>query len=521
MNRKSLVFGIAAVTAISVAGYGVYRYGMSRGAQMSASESQPAAPASAEAGDKVDPKTGRRVLYWHDPMVPGQKFDKPGKSPFMDMQLVPVYADEASAEGTVSIDPRVVQNLGVRTAEVSRGALASKIEAIGNVAYNERELVLVQARVGGFVEKLHVRAPLERVRKGQPLVDILAPDWVAAQEEYLALRRMQDPDAKTLAAAARQRMQLVGMSEDAIRNVEATGKVLPRATLYAPASGVVAELSVREGMTVMAGAALFRINSLSTVWLNAEVPAAESAALKPGQSVEAKSSAYPGTVFKGRINALLPQVNQMTRTVIARVELANPQGRLVPGMFVTVDLSPGAKKDSLLVPSEAVIQTGTRSVAVLALGEGKFKPVDIQTGAEAGGQTEVLKGLEAGQKVVVSGQFLIDSEANLKGVMTRLEGGAAAQAQAAPSGGPTHRAEGKVVAIGPEETTLAHGPIPSLQWGAMTMGFRNPKGGLPKEIAVGDSVSFEVRPAKDGRFELAEIRKIPGPSAAASAKAAK
>ena len=519
MNRRILSFAVAAAVAILAAGYGAYRYGMGRGEEKAAStpESTAATQGAAATDGKIDPKTGRRVLYWHDPMVPGQKFDKPGKSPFMDMQLVPVYADEAGAEGTVSIDPRVVQNLGVRTAEVSKGSLAPKIEAVGNVAFNERELVLVQARVGGFVEKLHVRAPLDRVRKGEPLVDIVAPDWVAAQEEYLALRRMQEPDAALL-AAARQRMLLVGIGEEAIRKLEQTGQSSPRATLYAPVSGVVAELGAREGMTVMAGAPLFRINSLASVWLNAEVPAAQSAALKPGQPVEARSSAYPGAVFKGRINALLPQVNQMTRTVVARVELANPEGRLVPGMFATVDLSPGAKKDRLLIPSEAVIQTGTRSVVVLALGEGKFKPADVQTGAETGGQTEILKGLEAGQKVVVSGQFLIDSEASLKGVMARMEGGPETKAGTATA---THHGEGKVVAIGPEETTLAHGPIPSLQWGAMTMGFRNPKAGLPKDIAVGDNVSFEVRQAKDGRFELADIRKAAGQAAAASAQAAK
>src|SRR5882672_7543768 len=287
MNRKGFTIGATALVFLGAAGYSGYRYGMREGMQMAGT-----APASSPiAGDRVDPATGRRVLYWHDPMVPGQKFDKPGKSPFMDMQLVPVYADEAGGEGTVSIDPRVVQNLGIRTAEVVKGSLASRLEVVGNIAYNERELVLVQARVGGFVEKLHVRAPLDHVQKGQALVEILAPDWVAAQEEYLALRRMSASDAQ-LIAAARQRMQLVGMTEDAIRSVEGTGKVVPRATLYAPESGVVAELGVREGMTVMAGAMLFRINALSSVWLNAEVPVAEASGLKPGQLVEAKSPTY-------------------------------------------------------------------------------------------------------------------------------------------------------------------------------------------------------------------------------------
>ncbi len=181
MNRRIFaVISLLVLGALGIASYAAYSLGTRAGAQTATSAPESSAAAQ---GDKIDPKTGRRVLYWHDPMVPGQKFDKPGRSPFMDMQLVPVYADEAGQEGTVAISPRVVQSLGIRTAEVVKGSIAQKIQAVGNVAYNERELVLVQARVGGFVEKLHVRAPLDPVHKGQPLVEILSPDWVAAQEE--------------------------------------------------------------------------------------------------------------------------------------------------------------------------------------------------------------------------------------------------------------------------------------------------------------------------------------------------
>jgi Cu(I)/Ag(I) efflux system membrane fusion protein len=497
MNRKKFTIGAAALVLLGAAGYSAYRYGMREGMQMAGT-----APASSPiAGDKVDPATGRRVLYWHDPMVPGQKFDKPGKSPFMDMQLVPVYADEGGGEGTVSIDPRVVQNLGIRTAEVVKGSLAPRLEVVGNIAYNERELVLVQARVGGFVEKLYVRAPLDHVQKGQALVEILAPDWVAAQEEYLALRRMRTSDAESLVAAARQRMLLVGMSEDAIQKLESTGQVLPRATLHAPASGVIAELGVREGMTVMAGAMLFRINALSSVWLNAEVPVAEASGLKPGQPVEAKSVTYPGAVFKGRVSALLPQVNQMTRTVVARIELANSDGRLVPGMFASVDLSAATKKEALLVPSEAMIRTGTRSVVVLSVGEGKFRPVEVVAGSEANGQTEIRKGLEVGQKVVVSGQFLIDSEANLRATGTRMASTEASTA-AAPQ---AHQAVGEILSMGADEFLIKHGAIPSAGMGAMTMPFRAPGGVVPPGFKKNDRVRFEFNIRPDGEFQLTNI----------------
>jgi len=499
MNRRIFaVVSLLVLGALGIASYTAYSLGTRAGAQTAASAPESSAAAQ---GDKIDPKTGRRVLYWHDPMVPGQKFDKPGKSPFMNMQLVPVYADEASDGGAVAISPRVVQSLGIRTAEVVKGALARNVQAVGNVAYNERELVLVQARVGGFVEKLHVRAPLDRVRKGQPLVEILSPDWIAAQEEYLALRKLQAPDAESLRDAARQRMRLVGMSEEAIRAFENTGKVQTHAVLYAPISGVVAELGAREGMTVMAGAALFRLNSLASVWINAEVPEVQAAALKPGQPVEARAAAYPGGVWKGRIQALLPQVNQTTRTVTARIELATPRGRLVPGMFVTVDLASVAKPEALLVPSEAVIHTGTRSVVVTALGEGRFRPVEVESGVEVNGQTEIRKGLELGQKVVVSGQFLIDSEANLKATGTRMEGAEASKA-AAPQ---THQAAGEIVSLGDGEVLIRHGDIPTAGMGAMTMPFRAPGGVVPLGLKKGDRIRFEFSIGQDGQFQIKSL----------------
>ncbi|MGH8806428.1 MAG: efflux RND transporter periplasmic adaptor subunit, partial [Noviherbaspirillum sp.] len=481
-----------------------YSIGMNQGMKMAAPAATGNAPATnAQDGGTVDPGTGKKVLYWHDPMVPGHKFDKPGKSPFMDMQLVPVYADDAGDEGKVSISPRVQQNLGIRTAEVTKGNLAPAVEAVGSVAYNERDVAVVQARSNGYVERLYVRAPLDAVRKGQPLVQLYVPDWVAAQEEYLTVKRMQVPGAEEMLDAARQRMRLAGMTDDLIRLVESSAKVQPRMTITAPVGGVVAELAVREGMTVMSGAPLFRINGLDTIWVNADVPENLSAQLRPGNAVEARTPSLPGTVLKGKVSAILPEVNAATRTLKARVELPNPGHRLVPGMFATINFTPASRKDVLMVPTEAVIQTGKRSVVMLAQGEGKFAPVDVEIGAEANGRTEIRNGLEAGQKVVVSGQFLIDSEASLKGTATRMSDMPAADSGKAASA--THRGEGKVESIGKDEITLSHGPIPSLQWGEMTMGFKPPAGGLPKNVAVGDSVAFEIRQTKDGMFEITTI----------------
>jgi Cu(I)/Ag(I) efflux system membrane fusion protein len=428
MKTRYFVFTLIITAVIGAVGYGAYRAGMNHRMQTSdgATVTGTQSTTGAQKPGDVDPATGKKVLYWHDPMVPGQKFDKPGKSPFMDMQLMPMYADGGSATdaGTVTINSRVQQNLGVRVAKVKSGSQTSTMEAVGSVAYNERDVAVVQARSNGFLERLYVRAPLDPVRKGQPLAELYVPDWVAAQEEYLSAKRI---DARSnaagpggLADSAKQRMRLAGMSEEQIRAVETGGKVQPRLTITAPIGGVVGELTAREGMTVMAGAPLFRLNGLSTVWVNAEVPEALAAQVRPGNPVEARTPAVSGAVFKGKVSAILPEVNPATRTIKARIELANPGGQLVPGMFATVSFAPATRDDVLLVPSEAVIQTGKRSVVVVAQGDGKFAPVDVEVGLERNGQTEIRKGLQAGQAVVVSGQFLVDSEANLKASTTRM-----------------------------------------------------------------------------------------------------
>jgi membrane fusion protein, copper/silver efflux system len=527
MKNKSVTLSLIAVIVMGAGGYGLYRLGMNHGMRMSdvTSGTAPAGLVAAGAqkpGDS-DPTTGKKVLYWHDPMVPGQKFDKPGKSPFMDMQLVPVYADGGSDEGGVAISPRVQQNLGVRVAEVKSGSLSSTVEVVGSVAYNERDVAVVQARSNGFLERLYVRAPLDPVRKGQPLAQLYVPDWVAAQEEYLSAKRIgAQADAKSLgglADAAAQRMRLAGMSDEQIRAIEASGKVQSRLTITAPIGGVVGELTAREGMTVMAGAPLFRLNGLSTVWVNAEIPEVAAAQVRPGNPVEARTPALSGAVFKGKVSAILPEVNPATRTIKARIELANPGGQLVPGMFATVNFTPTARKDVLLVPSEAVIQTGKRSVVVVAQGDGKFAPVDVEVGLDSNGQTEIRKGLQAGQKVVVSGQFLVDSESNLKASTTRM--GDMPVSAAGQGTDITHRGEGKVESIGKEEITISHGPIASLQWGAMTMGFKLPAAVLPQGIAVGNSVSFEIRPTKDGTFQITAIAPVPTSKAAPTDTVAK
>ncbi len=540
MKFKPLVLAVIAAGLLGAAGYGAYMVGMQRGMGMAAAPSAAASAtppaqrstgaaanesgedatrrhiaAGIKAGD-VDPSTGKKILYYHDPMVPGNKFDKPAKSPFMDMMMSPVYADGDRDQGNVTVSSRIQQNLGVRTASVALGTLSPQVAAVGNIAFNERDQVIVQARATAYVERLNVRATLDRVVRGQPLAELYVPEWIAAQEEFLSVRRMSGTDLAALVDGARQRMRQVGMSEAQIALVESSGTTQPRTTLVAPIGGVVTELLVREGMTVMAGATLFRINGLGTVWANAEVPEGQIALLRPGARVRALSPAVPGAIFEGRVQAILPEVNPATRTLKARLELANPGARLVPGMFVQMQFMDMRAEPALLVPTEAVIQTGRRSVVMLAEDNGRFRPVDVELGIESGGQTEIKRGLQAGQRVVVSSQFLIDSEASLKGVEARLNVG---PGPGAANTATRYEAQAKVENIGRDQVTLSHGPIPPLKWGPMTMDFKLPPAGVPRGVAAGDKVIFEFYIDADKQPQVTRITLMapePRPQAAAS-----
>jgi membrane fusion protein, copper/silver efflux system len=362
----------------------------------------------------------RKVLYWHDPMYPSTRFDKPGKSPFMDMQLVPVYADEEGG-AAVRVDPTVEQNLGIRLGTVDKELLQPKLAAVGSIAFDERLIEVVQARVEGYVTRLYVKAPLERVRRGQALADIVAPAWLEAQEEYLALLDAQSDRGRSIRDAARQRLLVLGVPEPTIRGLETGRKANASTTLIAPIDGVVTELAVREGAAFMPGAGLFRINGLKTVWLNAQVPEAQIFMIPMGATVQATATGWPGVTFQGRVEALLPDVDPQTRTVPARIVIDNPDFRLSPGMFASVELA-GAGEQQLVVPSEAVIMTGERNVVIVARTGGGFDVAEVKIGIEASGKTAILDGLQEGQAIVLSGQFLLDSEASLKSTVSRLSG---------------------------------------------------------------------------------------------------
>ena len=377
--------------------------------------------------------TGGQVLYWYDPMVPTQHFAKPGKSPFMDMQLVPKYAEAADQANAVQVSPALQQNLGIRVGKVERASLPVHVRAVGSVAFDERLLELVQSRVDGYIVELNVKAPLVLVRRGQALATVLAPQWLEAQQEYLTLLDAQSLSGAALRAAARERLTVLGVPDAAVRRIEETRRADPSTVIRAPIDGVVTELGAREGASFASGTVLFRINGLSRVWVNAQIPETKASVTVEDSIVEAHADAWPGVAFKGRVLAVLPQVDSQTRTLTARVALDNPESRLAPGMWVDVDLAGPVAAPLLFVPSEAVITTAKRSVVIVAARGGSFDVAQVLTGLEEEGRTVILSGLSEGQSVVLSGQFLIDSEASLTATLERLTAGRAST-PAPPSG---------------------------------------------------------------------------------------
>ena len=548
MNRKQILRRAALAIVLIAAGAGLYWLGAQRGRAPGATQSavSPAGPAAQGAADgedatrrhiaaglkagDVDPVTGRKILYYHDPMVPGNKFDKPGKSPFMDMMLVPVFAGGDSDQGTVTINPRVQQSLGIRTAVATEGTLASKLQAVGSIAFNERDQAVVQSRAAAFVQRVHVRATLDGVRAGQVLAELYVPDWIAVQEEFVGLRRMHGDNLAALVEGAKERMRLAGMSEEQIHRVEVSGRPDARIAITSPISGLVTEIGAREGMAVSPGTTLFKINGFATVWANAEIPESQAPLLRRNGAVVAESPMAPGQRFEGRVQQLLPSVDAATRTIKARVELSNRNAFLVPGMFVTMQFTDPQQRRGVLIPTEALIYTGQRTVVMLAEDNGRYRPVEVEPGPEAGGQTEIRKGVQAGQRVVVSSQFLIDSEASLRGVETRLNNAPAAAptttapAAAAPQApvptGPVHQGVGTIEAITKDAITFSHGPIPSMKWGAMTMEFQLPakRDDIAPNLKLGEQASFEFVMDKEGLPRLTRVTRTDSAPVASGAK---
>lgn len=448
----------------------------------------------------------RKVLYWFDPMKPEAKFDQPGKSPFMDMQLVPRYANEGGSDNpALTVSTRASQSLGMRVATVLQQDVSSTVDVAGTIQLSERDVSIVQARTSGFVERVYARAPGDVIAAGSRLADVLNPEWAGAQQEFLAVKAMGDT---ALSQAARQRLVLLGMPPALIEQVDQSNRTMAVTTITAPNSGVISELMVRQGMSLSPGMTLARITGLNTVWLELALPEAQASTLLVGQAVQARLAAFPETVLKGKVTSILAEANPDTRTLRVRVELPNPGQKLRAGMLATATLQ-GPSESVLLVPSDAVIRTGKRAMVYLAEDGGQFKPVEVQIGAERDGQLVIQHGLSAGQKVVASGQFLLDSEASMRGITSQVNMPSEPMNAPAASMDKTaaYETRGVIEELDASNIKLRHEPVPALKWPAMTMGFKRAKDLQSTGYKVGDTVQFQFRAAGDD-YEVVALKGV-------------
>lgn len=364
-------------------------------------------------------------LYWVAPMDANFKRDKPGLSP-MGMDLIPIYEDKGASDGAndegpgaIRISPTVINNLGVRTAQAQLKPLNLKIKTVGYVGYNEDKLLHIHPRVEGWVEKLHVKAAGDPVKKGQPLYDIYSPALVNAQEELvLALGRKN----KRLVQAAEDRLKALHFPHEAISELQKSRKVKQTVSFYAPQTGVVDNLNIRQGFFVKPGTMLMSVGALDEVWVEAEVFERQAALVTKGAAVSMTLDFLPGKEWSGKVDYVYPTLDAVTRTVKVRLRFNNPDRQLKPNMFAQVTIHGNNHKNTLLVPKESVIRSGTRDRVVLALGGGRFKSIEVKVGAYDDNNAEILSGLNLGELVVTSAQFLLDSESSKTSDFKRLSG---------------------------------------------------------------------------------------------------
>ncbi len=431
----------------------------------------------------------RKPLYWVAPMDANYRRDQPGKSP-MGMDLVPVYAEDAAEEapGTVTISPAVVNNLGVRTALVTRKSLTSEIRTVGYIQYNQDQLLHIHPRVEGWIETLYVKAAGERVTEGQPLYTLYSPQLVNVQEEYLLALKRDNP---VLIKAAESRLSALQVSPRFVRELKERRQVMQEVTFYAPQGGVIDEFKIREGFFVKPGTTMMSIGRLDQVWVEAEVFERQAALVKQGQMVSMELDYLPGESWQGEVDYVYPTLDETTRTLRVRLRFANPDRRLKPNMFAAVTILADNDAEQLVVPKEAVIRTGSQDRVVLALGEGRFKSVSVTLGRMAGDDAVILAGLDEGDRVVSSAQFLLDSESSKSSDFKRM------QDSQKPASVWT---SGTVESLMSEHrmVTITHAPIPEWEWPEMTMDFSVAEDVDMSALAPGVSLHFELSETEEG-----------------------
>ena len=485
---------------------------------------------SADQASGKQPSAERKPLYWAAPMDKSYRSDSPGLSP-MGMELIPVYADDESEgddRNLVRINPAVENNIGVRTAIVATSEALPAVETVGTVQIDDDNTSVVDVRTEGWIENMPVKAIGDEVRKGQLLFQIYSRPLVSAQDEYLQATRMGN---QNLITATKSRLVSLGMSNRAIESLKESGQSERLLNVYSPRSGIVTQMGAGEGGFVKPGMNVLKIADLRTVWAIADVYEDQVHQVRPGQEVTMRMSGMPGREGKGLVEYIYPTVNARARTVQVRISFDNKDGLLRPDMFVRLrietssDVPSADASDKVVIPREALIRTGRTERVILALGDGRYQPAQVVSGREIGDDIEILSGLAAGERIVVSSQFLLDSEASLRGTMLRLTAGQDEDApmnmgsssemrqEGAPETQPADTAQtrGMVVSVMQAHgmVTIEHAPVEALGWPSMTMAFVTDPA-LLKDIGKGDNVDITVRAAPDdnGNYVLSDIRKI-------------
>ncbi len=448
--------------------------------------------------------TERKPLYWVAPMDPNYRRDKPGKSP-MGMDLIPFYGDEGGGSdagpGTVKISPDVVNNLGVKTSTVQLGSLRSEIQTVGYIDYDEDQLVNINPRVEGWIEKLYIKASGDPVTRGEPLYDIYSPELVNAQEELMMALARNKP---RLIRAAENRLASLRVPASVIKQLKKTREVKQTITFYAPQSGVVDNLNVRQGFYVKPGSTIMSIGSLAQVWVEAEVFESQAADVAVGLPVTMTLDYLPGKEWRGVVDYVYPTLNAKTRTVRVRLRFDNKQGLLRPDMFAQVVIHRQSSEKTLLVPREAVIRTGRSSRVVLALGDGRFKSVTVKAGRFDDRSAEILSGLAVGDQVVTSAQFLIDSESSKTSDFKRMNH----YETVVPASAWVQATVNSLLAD-ERKINVTHKAIRSWDWPEMTMDFPVDESGDLDTLAAGMTLHVKITKTDRGNYRITEAR-VPG-----------
>ncbi|MEZ9504934.1 efflux RND transporter periplasmic adaptor subunit [Vibrio sp. 10N.286.51.B11] len=474
-------------------GFGVNHFLINPTHNMSAMATSTGADVSKQASDEP--------LYWVAPMDPNYQRDKPGKSP-MGMDLIPVYADDVNGgakdkPGTVFIDSSVENNLGVKTAQVTREALSPRIETVGYVAFDESTLWQTNVRAAGWVEKLYINAVGEKVNKGDVLFTLYSPELVKAQEELISAYKT---GRKGLIKGSTERLVTLGVDKAQIRSIARKGKASQTIEIKAPADGVIASLNIREGGYLSPAQAVISAGPLGEVWVDAEVFERQAHWISSGSNAEMTLDAIPGKEWQGNVDYVYPILDPKTRTLRVRLKFSNPHGELKPNMFANIALKPISDEAVLTIPRSSVIHSGGMTRVVMSEGSGKYRSARIEVGREAGEKIEVLQGLEQGESIVTSAHFMLDSESSQSADLSRING--------VEEEAETVWANGEIsdVMQGSRMVTINHQPVPEWDWPGMVMNFTFVEGLDMSDVQRGKAIDFEMRKTESGQYEVVDYK---------------